>query len=282
YVGRAIKESGLARTELFVTTKFLQGLSVQRDIRKSLANLGLQYLDLYLIHQPRLIPNLANTWKEFEKVQQDGLAKGIGVSNLVNVEQLEDLIKVSKVKPAVNQIQLHPYNYHEMKPIMDACAKHNIVIEAYSSLASYCSYVDEPLNPAVKRIGASPTQVIFLWIRAKGAVIITTSTTRAHMEEYLAIGDFPALTEDEISSVDNAGANGPPSCSVIVKHTTLAVTFVILRMMNVCSGADWTDNVQRMHVSTRLQGGHTPLDQQRVDCCNILLIVEHCPLTLNH
>ncbi|KAJ3967316.1 2,5-diketo-D-gluconic acid reductase [Lentinula raphanica] len=240
YVGRAIKESGLARTELFVTTKFLQGLLVQRDVRKSLANLGLQYLDLYLIHQPRLISNLAETWKEFEKVQQDGLAKSIGVSNLVNVEQLEDLIKVSKVKPAVNQIQLHPYNYHEMKPIMDACAKHNIVIEAYSSLAPLTTYpdgpVDEPLNAAAKRIGASPTQVIFLWVRAKGAVIITTSTTRAHMEEYIAIGDLPALTEDEIASIDNAGANGPPSRSMIMKHTTLAVAFVILLMMNVCFG----------------------------------------------
>ncbi|KAJ3812667.1 NADP-dependent oxidoreductase domain-containing protein [Lentinula lateritia] len=215
FVGRAIKESGLARSELFVTTKYFGEVPVQKSVRESLKNLGLHYLDLYLIHQPRVIPDLVETWNEFEKVQQDGLAKSIGVSNVVDVQQLEHLIKLSRVKPAVNQIKLHPYNYLEMKPIIDACAKHNIVVEAYSSLSPITTYpggpVDVPLKAAAQRIGATPTQVVFLWVKAKGAVIVTTTTTKAHMEEYLAVADLPSLTKEEVIAIDTAGAQGPPS-----------------------------------------------------------------------
>ncbi|KAH7876106.1 2,5-diketo-D-gluconic acid reductase [Lentinula edodes] len=247
FVGRAIKESGLARSELFVTTKYFGEVPVQKSVRESLKNLGLHYLDLYLIHQPRIIPNLVKTWKEFEKVQQDGLAKSIGVSNVVDVQQLENLLKFSRIKPAVNQvsplinavenvrrkrsfdhnmtdgripnnalqIRLHPYNYHDMKPVMDACAKHNIVVEAYSSLSPITTYpggpVDVPLKAAAQRIGATPTQVVFLWVKAKGAVIVTTTTTKAHMEEYLAVADLPSLTKEEVIAIDTAGAQGPPS-----------------------------------------------------------------------
>ncbi|KAF8827890.1 hypothetical protein HHX47_DHR4000503 [Lentinula edodes] len=212
FVGRAIKESGLARSELFVTTKYFGEVPVQKSVRESLKNLGLHYLDLYLIHQPRIIPNLVETWKEFEKVQQDG---SIGVSNVVDVQQLENLIKFSRIKPAVNQIRLHPYNYHEMKPVVDACAKHNIVVEAYSSLSPITTYpggpIDVPLKVAAQRIGATPTQVVFLWVKAKGAVIVTTTTTKAHMEEYLAVADLPSLTKEEVIAIDTAGAQGPPS-----------------------------------------------------------------------
>ncbi|KAJ4490160.1 NADP-dependent oxidoreductase domain-containing protein [Lentinula aciculospora] len=234
YVGKAIKESGLARSELFITTKYARDVPIQKSVRESLANLGLKYLDLYLIHQPRFIPNLFEAWKEFEKVQQDGLAKSIGVSNVVDVQQLEHLIKVSKVKPAVNQIQLHPYNYHEMKSILDACAKHNIVVEAYSSLAPITTYpggpVDAPLKAAANRIGASPTQVVFLWVRAKGAVIVTTTTTKAHMEEYLAVADLPALTDEEVAAIDAAGANGPPS-SILTRLRSMNTKEKLLGVM---------------------------------------------------
>ncbi|KAJ3843457.1 Aldo/keto reductase [Lentinula raphanica] len=218
YVGKAIKESGLARSEFFITTKYPREVPIQKSIKESLANLGLEYVDLYLIHQPRFIPDLLQAWKDFEKVQQDGLAKSIGISNVTDVQQLESLIKASNVTPAVNQIELHPYNYHTMKPIVDACAKHNIVIEAYSSLSPITTYpggpVDVPLQAAARRIGATPTQVVFLWVRAKGAVIVTTTTSKAHMAEYLAVADLrqsTALTKEEVAAIDNAGARGPPS-----------------------------------------------------------------------
>ncbi|KAG7088150.1 hypothetical protein E1B28_012171 [Marasmius oreades] len=138
YVGKAIKESGLARDEVFVTTKFLyihKNAGVQESIRQSLSDLNMKYVDLYLIHNPKYVPNedIETTWREFEKVKQDGLAKSIGISNS-NVEDLQKLLKTAKILPALNQIELHPYNYHEQKPIIEFCASRNIAIEAYSTL----------------------------------------------------------------------------------------------------------------------------------------------------
>ncbi|KAF5380649.1 hypothetical protein D9757_007027 [Collybiopsis confluens] len=231
YVGKAIKESGLARSDLYITTKYFPGHPVRQRIKESLDDLGLEYVDLYLIHQPQL-SNVPALWKEFEEVQKEGLARqadlpdvmletshssfsrSIGVSNLIDPQQLENLIKVSNVTPAVNQIQLHPYNHHKMKHILDACASHGIVIEAYSSLSPITVYpggpVDIPVRAAAERLGATPTQVVFLWIKAKGAVVVTTSTNEGHMEEYLAFEDLPPLTAEEVASIDAAGAGGPP------------------------------------------------------------------------
>ncbi|KAJ3895294.1 2,5-diketo-D-gluconic acid reductase [Lentinula edodes] len=246
YVGKAIKESGLARSELYITTKYPRDVPIQKSVKESLANLGLQYLDLYLIHQPLFIPDIVKAWKDFEKVQQDGLAKSIGISNVVDVQQLEDLIKHSEVKPAVNQIELHPYNYYKMKPIMDVCAKHKIVVEAYSSLSPITTYpggpVDVPLKAAAQRIGATPTQVVFLWVKAKGAVIVTTSTTKAHMEEYLAVSDLPAdLTKEEVADIDAAGAKGPPSgittrLAINTKEKALGAMIVMIFLVYGLSG----------------------------------------------
>ncbi|EEB98071.1 hypothetical protein MPER_02485, partial [Moniliophthora perniciosa FA553] len=222
YVGKAIKESSFSKKELYVTTKYFHNkeyghpLGVQDAARQSLNKLGLKYIDLYLIHNPIFVPdqNLEAAWREFEKLKEDGLVKSIGLSN-TGLEDLQKLVKTAKVKPAVNQIELHPYNYHEQKPIIEYCAKHNIAIEAYSSLVPITRYpggrVDTPVARAAKRIGASPTQVIFLWAIAKGAIIVTTSSTKSHLEEYLVTGDLPPLSEDEITAIDAAGAKGPPS-----------------------------------------------------------------------
>ncbi|KIK69802.1 hypothetical protein GYMLUDRAFT_34208 [Collybiopsis luxurians FD-317 M1] len=236
YVGKAIKESGLARSELYVATKYLSTSPVCENIRESLSSLGLEYVDLYLIHQPRTVPNVPDLWKEFEEVKKEGLAKSIGVSNLIDPQELEDLIKVSNVIPAVNQIKLHPYNYQEMKPILDACAKHHVTVEAYSSLSPITTYpggpVDVPLKAAAERIGATPTQVIFLWVKAKGAVIVTTTTNQAHMEEYLAVNDLPPLTAEEVAAIDSAGAQGPPSRATfgIVASIGLLCMYALGRM----------------------------------------------------
>ncbi|KAL0574942.1 hypothetical protein V5O48_007016 [Marasmius crinis-equi] len=224
YVGRAIKESGVNRDDVFVTTKFLyvnKTLGVRESVQKSLNELNLKYIDLYLIHNPKYIPNgdIEATWREFEKIKEDGLAKSIGVSN-TSVKDLQILLKTSKTIPVINQIELHPYNYHEQKPVIEFCAKHNIAIEAFSSLTPITQYpggpVDAPVAAAAKRLGVTPTQVIFLWVKAKGAIIVTTSSTRAHLEEYLAVGDLPPLTDDEVVAIDKAGANGPPSSSRVI------------------------------------------------------------------
>jgi diketogulonate reductase-like aldo/keto reductase len=212
-VGVAIRESGLSRDELYVTTKWSFG-NVHDAVRASLSKLGLKQLDLYLIHGPRLIENdYEGGWKEFEKIKEEGLSKSIGVSNFT-IEDLQQLNKTALVTPAVNQIHLHPYNYAENASLLEYHTKHGIVTEAYGSLAPITTFpggpVDVPLNKAAERLGISMTQVIFLWVRAKGAVIVTTSSKKQHLEEYLAVGDLPDLTADEVAAIDAEGAKGPP------------------------------------------------------------------------
>ncbi|KAJ7706733.1 NADP-dependent oxidoreductase domain-containing protein [Mycena rosella] len=212
YVGNVIRESGLARSDLYITTKFGLG-EVRDEIQKSLKNLGLKYVDLYLIHQPLFVPDIDAVWKEFEALKKDGLAKSIGVSNFT-LPQLQSLVKSALVWPAVNQIELHPYNYAARKSLLEWSAQHGIVTEAYSSLSSITKFpggpVDVPVAAAAARLGISPTQVLLSWVRAKGAVIVTTSSSKERLEEYLAVADLPPLSDAEIAAIEAAGALGPP------------------------------------------------------------------------
>ncbi|KAJ7319439.1 NADP-dependent oxidoreductase domain-containing protein [Mycena albidolilacea] len=235
YVGDVIHDSGLARSDLYITTKYGFG-DVQETIRKSLANLGLEYVDLYLIHQPRFLPDIDAVWKEFEIIKKDGLAKTIGVSNFT-LEQLQSLVQKALVWPAVNQIEFHPYNYAKNKTLLEWSSIHGIVTEGYSSLSSITKCpggtVDAPVAAAADRLGISPTQVLFSWVRAKGVVIVTTTSNKDRLEEYLAVGDLPPLSDAEIAAIDEAGAKGPPSAlrvysSVLrTKGWTAAIPFFL-------------------------------------------------------
>ncbi|KAF8962973.1 NADP-dependent oxidoreductase domain-containing protein [Flammula alnicola] len=219
-VGTAIRESGLSRSEFYVTSKWGYG-NIQEALHASLTKIGLKQLDLYLIHTPTAIENgdYEGAWKTFEKIKEDGLAKSIGVSNFT-VSDLQQLLKTANVKPAVNQIRFHPYNIAQTAPLLEFHAKHGIVTEAYGSLAPITTFpggpVDAPLKKAAERLGISTTQVIFLWVKAKGAVIVTTSSSKQHLQEYLAVGDLPELTKEEIAAIDAAGAKGPPSSFLFV------------------------------------------------------------------
>ncbi|KAL1744028.1 NADP-dependent oxidoreductase domain-containing protein [Schizophyllum fasciatum] len=215
-VGQAIRESGLARSEFFVTTKYSGGSTAQEAFEASLTKLGLKEVDLYLIHNPRILGEkaLPGVWQQFEKFRASGRAKSIGVSNF-DLDHFKAISSIATITPAVNQIHLHPYNYVEAKPVLDYCAAHNIVVEAYSSLDPITKFpggpVDAPLAAAAARRNATSVQALFLWVRAKGVVIVTTSSTRSHLEEYLAISELEPLTAEEIAAIDEAGKKGPPS-----------------------------------------------------------------------
>ncbi|KAG0703783.1 NADP-dependent oxidoreductase domain-containing protein [Suillus ampliporus] len=214
YVGLAIKESGLPRSSLYITTKYSATGTPQQAIQQSLNKIGLSYLDLYLVHFPGALADLESGWQEFEKMKKDGLTRSIGVSNFT-IEDLQKLLKTAVTKPAVNQIQFHPYNYASHKALLEYCAKQDIVVEAYGSLNSITQNpggpVDAAVNAAAKRIGATPNQVIFSWVRSKGVAIVTTSRSKDRLQEYLAVEDIPPLTAGEIAAIDEAGARGPPS-----------------------------------------------------------------------
>ncbi|KAI0275474.1 Aldo/keto reductase [Gloeopeniophorella convolvens] len=214
-VGEAIRNSGLAREDLWVTTKYWGG-NIQDEVQISLKKLGLKFVDLYLIHNPQAVENgdFEGTWDQFVEIKDAGLAKSIGVSNF-DVDQLQRIVKTGKTKPSVNQIRFHPYNHASYKELLVYAAKHGIVIEAYGSLAPITSTpggpVDDVLAKVAKRIGGTPAQVIFKWVHAKGAVVITTTSRETRLQEYHAVPDLPDLTEDEVAEIDAAGAKGPPT-----------------------------------------------------------------------
>ncbi|KAI0055614.1 Aldo/keto reductase [Artomyces pyxidatus] len=208
-VGRAIRESRLDRAELFLTTKYGEG-DIQTEIRISLEKLGVGYVDLYLIHLPWLVEkDFAGAWREFVKIKKNGLAKSIGVSNFT-VEQLRTIIETGEIKPAVNQIRLHPCNYASQRALLEYSAAHGIVIEAYGSLYPITTAPGSPvarvLAEVAQRIGGTPAQVVFKWVLAKGAVVVTTTGKRARLDEYLAAPELPALLPEEVAAIDAAGA----------------------------------------------------------------------------
>ncbi|KAF8876945.1 Aldo/keto reductase [Infundibulicybe gibba] len=211
--GTAIRESGLGRKDIFITTKYsgLDGLDIKTSIRNSLKNLGVSYIDLYLIHHPRLaVPDIPTAWKEMEELKQKGLVKSIGVSNF-DVPDLKILLDSAKIKPVANQILLHPYVYARQAPIIEYGAANGIVTEAYSALIPITQLpggrVDAPVNSIAERLGATPDQVLLAWVKAKGAVVVTTSSKKMRLEGYLRAGDLE-LTQEDIASIDEAGAAG--------------------------------------------------------------------------
>ncbi|KAG2151432.1 NADP-dependent oxidoreductase domain-containing protein [Suillus clintonianus] len=238
YVGLAIKESGLPRSSLYITTKYSATGTPRQAIQQSLNKIGLSYVDMYMVHMPLALPDLESGWQEFEKMKKDGLARSIGVSNFA-IEDLQKLLKTAVTKPTVNQvnssrhlpssqptsfimqIKFHPYNYASHKALIEYCVKQNIIVEAYGSLNSITQNpggpVDAVVNAAAKRIGATPNQVIFSWVRSKGVAIVTTSRTKERLQEYLAVEDLPPLTYEEIAAIDEAGAKGPPSRLLVAR-----------------------------------------------------------------
>ncbi|THU87153.1 Aldo/keto reductase [Dendrothele bispora CBS 962.96] len=211
--GQAIHDSGLKRDEIFITTKYsgLNGLDIKTSINNSLKNLGVSYVDLYLIHHPRLaVPDIPTAWKQMEEIKKDGLVKSIGVSNF-GVKDLTTLLATAEIKPAANQILLHPYVYATQAPIIEYAQAHDIVIEGYSSLIPITQRpggpVDAPVNKLAKKYDATPDQILMAWVKHKGAVVVTTSSKKDRLEGYLNAGNL-SLTDEEVASIDLAGSEG--------------------------------------------------------------------------
>ena len=205
-VGRAIAASGIERSELFVTTK-LANTEHGHDkalaaFELSLERLGLDYLDLYLIHWPIPARDLyVETWEAFIELAGSGRVREIGVSNF-NVEHLERIIAATGVVPAVDQVELHPgFSQPELR---EFDARHGIVTESWSPLVQGDKRVLE--HPALEEIaaahGKTPAQVILRWHIQLGCVVIPKASSRARLEENIAVFDFE-LTDAQMASVDS-------------------------------------------------------------------------------
>jgi diketogulonate reductase-like aldo/keto reductase len=196
-VGRAIRSSGIPREEIFLTTKFYPGSRDPRvEAEKSLGRLDADYLDLYLIHWPQGGPTWA--WPGMEAASEAGLTKGIGISNF-GASEIQDLLKVSQIRPAVNQIQFSPFEYR--RSLVEACEDAGVVAQAYSPLGTGRHLGDPVVERIASATGRTPAQVLIRWAIQKGLSVIPKSTHRERIEENFAVFDFD-LDEESVSALD--------------------------------------------------------------------------------
>jgi len=197
-VGAAVRRSGLPREEVFVTTKLLPvHARTSRELAKSLERLGLDYVDLYLIHWPVPFRN-THVWRELEELREQGLAREIGVSNF-GTDKLEPILRDGTRTPAVNQVQFSPFHYR--RRLLDYCAEHGIVLEAYSPLERGLGVQDPAVRATAERLGRTPAQVLLRWAIQHGAVVIPKSSDRERIASNAEVFDFE-LAEDDIHVLD--------------------------------------------------------------------------------
>jgi diketogulonate reductase-like aldo/keto reductase len=211
-VGRALRDSGVPRREVFVTTKFYPGRRFQprrKDpvaaAEESLRRLGVDQVDLYLVHWPAGGPTWA--WPGMERARERGLARSIGVSNF-GTSELDAVIAAGTIPPAVNQVQFSPLEYR--RALLDACRRRNVVAEAYSSLGTGRHLSNETINRVAQRTGRTPAQVILRWCLQHGVPVIPKSTHRERIAENAGIFDFALSDQDmaELDALDRTNGTG--------------------------------------------------------------------------
>ncbi len=191
-VGRALRDSGVPREEVFITTKFYPARKdPAAEIEGSLRRLGVEQVDLYIIHWPQGGPTWA--WPGMEQARERGHARSIGVSNF-SVEELEQVLGVSSTPPAVNQVQFSPFEYR--RGLLESCTRHRVVVEAYSPLGTGRHLGQATPGQIAERIGRTPAQVLLRWCLQRDTVVIPKSTHRERIEENAQIFDFELSGED--------------------------------------------------------------------------------------
>jgi diketogulonate reductase-like aldo/keto reductase len=195
-VGAALRESGIPRAEVFVTTKLWnddQGYdSTLRAFDASLKRLGFEYVDLYLLHWPVPRKRL-ESWRALEQLLADGRVRAIGVSNFM-VHHLEELLAHAKVAPAVNQIEVSPFL--QQREVRAFCQKRGVVVEAYSPLTKGKRLRHPMVTDVAERSRRSPAQVLLRWGLQHGLVVLPKSTHAERIAENAALFDFELSTED--------------------------------------------------------------------------------------
>jgi 2,5-diketo-D-gluconate reductase A len=218
-VGAAIAAAGIPREEIFVTTKLWnsqQGYeSTLGAFQKSLDRLGLDRIDLYLIHWPVPAEGRAlETWRAFERIHDEGRSRTIGVSNF-RVEDLEQLAEQAFIQPTVNQIELHPHL--QQAELRDWHREHGIATEAWSPLAQGDLLVNETISAVAARHDRTPAQAILRWHLQLGNVVIPKSVTPKRIRENFELFDFELSDEDmaEIGALDVGKRIGPDPATFV-------------------------------------------------------------------
>ena len=212
-VGQAVRESGLARDEVFVTSKLSNGHHAYGDalaaFGRTMDDLGFEYLDLFLVHWPLpAVGDYAETWKAMEEIYRSGRSKAIGVSNF-NPHHLNRLFQETEVVPAVNQIEVHPYLAQD--DVRAFGAEHSIATEAWSPIARGKVLGDPVITAIARRLERSPAQVTLRWHVQRGDIVFPKSVTRSRIEENFRLFDFELTPQDmaAITALDRGERVGP-------------------------------------------------------------------------
>lgn len=207
-VGKAIKESGFPREKLFITTKLANSKqrkgydATLKAFEESRKRLGVEYIDLFLIHWP-VKGKYLESWKAMIKLYKEGLVRAIGVSNF-QIHHLEDIMNETDVVPAVNQVELHPWlNQNEL---VDFCKKNNIQVEAHSPLmGGHLNEVPE-LEEIAKKYGKTPAQIVLRWNLQREIIVIPKSVHADRIIENAQIFDFN-LSDEDMNAINTLNRN---------------------------------------------------------------------------
>lgn len=203
-VGKAIRESGIPREQLFITTKLANSMqrkgydAALKAFETSRKRLGLEYIDLFLIHWP-VKGKYIESWKALIKLYKEGLVRAIGVSNFL-IHHLEDIMNETGVVPAVNQIELHPWlNQSEL---VDFCKKHKIQVEAYSPLMGGRLHEAPEIDEIARKYRKTPAQIVLRWDLQREIIVIPKSVHEDRIIENSQIFDF-SLSEEDMEAINS-------------------------------------------------------------------------------
>jgi diketogulonate reductase-like aldo/keto reductase len=202
-VGRALRDSGIPREEVFVTTKFYPAHEdPDAEIQRSLERLGLDQVDLYIVHWPQGGPTWA--WPGMEQAQAHGYVRSIGVSNF-SASELEQVSAIATSSPVINQVQFSSFEYR--RRLLEECAARDIVLEAYSPLGTGRHLSDSTVVQIAERNGRTPAQILLRWCLQRDTVVIPKSTHRERIEENAQIFDF-RLSDQDMATLDALDRTG--------------------------------------------------------------------------
>jgi diketogulonate reductase-like aldo/keto reductase len=202
-VGRALAASGVPASEVFITTKFWpQSQDPETEAQRSLERLGVDQLDLYIVHWPENGPTWA--WPGMERAHQRGYARSIGVSNF-SVSELDEVKAAATIQPVVNQVQFSPFEWR--RKLLEACAERGVAIEAYSPLGTGRHLDDPTVNEIAERVGRTPAQVLIRWSLQRDAIVIPKSTHRERIEANANVFGFE-LSDHDVAALDGLDGTG--------------------------------------------------------------------------
>ena len=202
-VGRALRDSGIPREDVFLTTKFYPGArDPEAEAQRSLERLGVDSVDLYIIHWPQGGPTWA--WEGIQRARERGYARSIGISNF-GASDLDAVLGVALVPPVVNQVQFSPFEFR--RGLLEACARHDVAVEAYSPLGTGRHLKNRQVAAIAERLGRTPAQVLIRWSLQRGVIVLPKSTHRERIEQNAQVFDFE-LSADDMAVLDGLDRTG--------------------------------------------------------------------------